>query len=179
MSTPILHCTNSPSFVPGFDREVDGQQVLRYGQESIFSLCGMNGFGTAPTHNDVCRRQGEVATDPVREIVQYLKRGIANAALGNKDNHARNTVIEQGRLHNRLDTAIRLRAGVIARGWIALRIRWRQNDGGSPIWTSAIAQACQAAQLDQRRYALPSKSWLRLCRYCSMTHGSWVWTPFF
>jgi len=137
-------------FIPRFDREVDGNQVLRHGQESIASLCGVSGFGAVPTHNEVCRRLGEVATSPKRDVIEYLKRDIANVALGNKDNHARNTAIAR-----KADGTIALTPLYdFAPMWlhpdgIARRIRWEQDDGGSPNWASAIAQACAAAQLDQ------------------------------
>jgi hypothetical protein len=64
-------------FIPRFDREVAAGRVLRHGQESIASLCGVGGFGLVPSHNEACRRLGEVATDPHRDIVEYLKRDIA------------------------------------------------------------------------------------------------------
>lgn len=137
-------------FIPRFDREVDRGQVLRHGQESIASLCGVSGFGAVPTHNDVCRRLGEVATDPERDIIEYLKRDIANIVLGNKDNHARNTAIAR-----KADGTVSLTPLYdFAPMWmhpdgIARRIRWERDDGGSPAWASALAQACQAAQLDQ------------------------------
>lgn len=137
-------------FIPRFDREVAGGRVARHGQESIASLCGIGGFGMAPTHNEVCRRLGEVATDPVRELVEYLKRDIANIALGNKDNHARNTAIQR-----RGDGTVSLTPLFdFAPMWlhpdgIARRIRWQADDGGAPDWASAIDQACDAARLER------------------------------
>ncbi|MFX7776495.1 HipA domain-containing protein, partial [Acinetobacter baumannii] len=65
------------------------------------SLCGVTGFAAIPSHNVVCARLGEVATDPLPEIIEYLKRDIANIVLRNKDNHARNPAIRrdaQGRI---------------------------------------------------------------------------------
>ena len=56
---------------------------------------GIGGFGIVPSHNQACRRLGEIATDPTREMIEYIKRDIANIALGNKDNHARNTAIQR------------------------------------------------------------------------------------
>jgi serine/threonine-protein kinase HipA len=137
-------------FIPRFDRQVANGRVIRYGQESIASLCGIGGFGKVPTHNEVCRRLGEVATDPTGEIIEYIKRDIANIALGNKDNHARNTAIQR-----RHDGTVSLTPLFdFAPMWlhpdgIARRIRWEADDGGSPNWASAIDQACEAAKLDR------------------------------
>ena len=135
-------------FIPRFDRQVVDGRVMRFGQESVASLCGIGGFGAAPTHNAVCRRLGEVATDPTREIIEYLKRDIANIALGNKDNHGRNTAIQ--RVHDGTITLTPLFD--FAPMWlhpdgIARRMRWQRDDGGSPNWASAIAQACEAARV--------------------------------
>lgn len=139
-------------FIPRFDRDVTDGRVMRYGQESIASLCGIGGFGMVPSHNEVCRRLGEVATDPTREIIEYIKRDIANIALGNKDNHARNTAIQR-----RHDGTVSLTPLFdFAPMWlhpdgIARRIRWQADDGGSPNWASVIDQACDAAKVDHTR----------------------------
>lgn len=137
-------------FIPRFDREVVHGRVVRHGQESIASLCGLGGFQAVPTHNEVCRRLAGM-TDPTRDVIEYIKRDIANIALGNKDNHARNTAI--GR---KPDGSIGLTPLFdFAPMWlhpdgIARRIRWELDDGGSPDWASAIAQACDAAGVDSK-----------------------------
>lgn len=133
-------------FIPRFDREAAHGRVRRHGQESIASLCGISGFRAGVSHNDVCAKLGAVCSDPVRDIIEYLKRDIANIALGNKDNHARNTAIQR-----RDDGAIGLTPLFdFAPMWlhpdgIARRIRWDQDDHGSPLWASAIGQACASA----------------------------------
>ncbi|TWI61124.1 serine/threonine-protein kinase HipA [Pseudoduganella lurida] len=136
-------------FIPRFDRQVANGQVFRHGQESIASLCGVPGFGAVPSHNEVCRHLGQVATDPARDVIEYIKRDIANIVLGNKDNHARNTAI--GR---KPDGFIGLTPLFdFAPMWlhpdgIARRMRWQRDDGGSPDWSSVIDQAAEAAHLD-------------------------------
>jgi serine/threonine-protein kinase HipA len=136
-------------FIPRFDRQVSQGRVSRLAQESIASLCEIGGFGAAPTHNEVCRRLGMVATDPIGEIVEYLKRDIANIALGNKDNHARNTAIQRtsdGRVT--LTPLFDFAPMWLHPDGIARRIRWEADDAGFPNWASAIAQACDAAKVD-------------------------------
>lgn len=125
---------------------------MRYGQESIASLCGVSGFGKVPSHNEVCRRLGEVVTDSTCEVIEYIKRDIANIALGNKDNHARNTAIQR-----RHDGTVSLTPLFdFAPMWlhpdgIARRIRWQSDDEGSPNWASVVDQACDAAKVDHTR----------------------------
>ncbi|OBV40348.1 serine/threonine-protein kinase HipA [Janthinobacterium psychrotolerans] len=136
-------------FIPRFDRAVTQDGVVRQGQESIASLCGIGGFGRVPSHNDVCGKLGEVATDPTRDIIEYIKRDVANIVLGNKDNHARNTAIQR-----RHDGTMALTPLFdFAPMWlhpdgIARRMRWQGDDGGSPVWRSVIEQACAAAQVN-------------------------------
>lgn len=136
-------------FIPRFDREVRDGKVLRYAQESIASLCGVSGFAKLPSHNEVCRQLAKVSSDPVRDIVEYIKRDIANIALGNKDNHARNTAIQR-----RYDGTISLTPlfdfapMYLHPDGIARRIRWQQDDDGLPNWASVIRQACDATALD-------------------------------
>jgi serine/threonine-protein kinase HipA len=138
-------------FIPRFDRHVNNGRVIRHGQESIASLCGIAGFGTVPTHNEVCRRLGEVATDPARDVIEYIKRDIANIVLGNKDNHARNTAIHRkGNGEVCLTPLFDLAPMWMHPDGIARRIRWERDDGGSPDWASVIDQACDAAHLDSR-----------------------------
>lgn len=138
-------------FIPRFDREAMDGHVIRHGQESIASLCGIAGFGAAPSHNDVCRRLSDVVTDPVHEIVEYIKRDITNVALGNRDNHARNTALRRSP-----DGTVGLTPLFdFAPMWlhpdgIARRMRWLKDDGGAPDWMSAIDQASEAAHLDSR-----------------------------
>ncbi|MCO4856739.1 type II toxin-antitoxin system HipA family toxin [Herbaspirillum sp. WGmk3] len=145
-------------FIPRFDREVRGTEVVRHAQESIASLCGVTGFAAIPSHNVVCARLGEVATDPLPEIIEYLKRDIANIVLRNKDNHARNTAIRrdaQGRIS--LTPLFDFAPMWLHPDGIARRMRWERDDGGSPQWASVITQACEAAQIEQE----PVRSALR------------------
>ncbi|MBB3121123.1 hypothetical protein FHS03_004196 [Massilia violacea] len=145
-----LHLAGRALFIPRFDREVKDGQVIRYGQESAASFCGLTGFGSAPTHNEMCRRLAQVATDPVAELAEYVRRDMANVALGNKDNHGRNTAVQR-----RPDGTIGLTPLFdFAPMWlhpdgIARKMRWDRDDGGSPDWSSAITQAAKAGQVDR------------------------------
>ncbi|MDX0626826.1 type II toxin-antitoxin system HipA family toxin [Sinorhizobium medicae] len=82
--------------IPRFDRKrrADGG-TMRLGQESLVSAIGVADFGYVGTHEayiDVLRQH---SADPFADIVEYLKRDIANLALGNPDNHGRNSALSK------------------------------------------------------------------------------------
>lgn len=82
--------------IPRFDRKrKEGGGTVRLGQESLVSAIGIADFGHVGTHEayiDVLRRY---SADPFSDIVEYLKRDIANLALGNPDNHGRNSALSK------------------------------------------------------------------------------------
>ena len=132
-------------FIPRFDRCVDDHGVQRIAQESLAALCGRAGFGIGLRHEDACRALAEVATDPQAEIIEYLKRDVANLALGNKDNHARNTAIarhQDGRIA--LTPVFDFAPMFLHPDGIARQSRWQADNGGQPDWqevTEAVAAA--------------------------------------
>ena len=136
-------------FIPRFDREVQDNAVLRLAQESAASLCHRAGFGIRVSNNKICEELGKVCTNPTQEIIEFVRRDIANVALGNTDNHTRNTAIVR-----RPDGFIGLTPLFdFAPMWlhpdgIARIGRWDADDHGSPNWASAIKQASEAAQVD-------------------------------
>ncbi|KQV98471.1 type II toxin-antitoxin system HipA family toxin [Rhizobacter sp. Root1221] len=138
-------------FIPRFDRRVDADaaapQVIRLAQESIATLTGKVGFITVPSHDDVCRQLVLRCTDPQAEVLEYLRRDVANLALGNKDNHARNTAVQrddQGVV--RLTPLFDFVPMYMHPDGIARRIRWEGNDGGAPDWARVLDAVCQAAR---------------------------------
>ncbi|WP_429818307.1 type II toxin-antitoxin system HipA family toxin [Ensifer sp. B1-9] len=82
--------------IPRFDRRKrEGGGIMRLGQESLVSAIGVADFGHVGTHEafiDVLRRY---SANPFADIVEYLKRDIANLALGNPDNHGRNSALSK------------------------------------------------------------------------------------
>jgi len=80
-------------FVPRFDRRVSDGRVERLGMHSLYAVAHIPGFGAAVHHDVYCRALAQVASDPARELREYLLRDILNLALRNTDNHGRNTAI--------------------------------------------------------------------------------------
>jgi serine/threonine-protein kinase HipA len=82
-------------FVPRFDRVIRDGQVVRLHQESLASLAGHQTFGIRPNHYDLVEAFLPHVTDPVGEVIEYVKRDLLNLAIKNTDNHARNTAVQQ------------------------------------------------------------------------------------
>jgi serine/threonine-protein kinase HipA len=82
-------------FVPRFDRAIENGMVMRLHQESLASLAGHRSFGICPNHYDLVNAFLPFVSDPVTEVIEYIKRDLLNLAIRNTDNHARNTAIQQ------------------------------------------------------------------------------------
>lgn len=135
-------------FVPRFDRQVSADGVTRIAQESLASLCEITEFGAAPLHNVAVARLAAAASDAEREILEYVKRDIANIALGNKDNHGRNTALQRtGDGTIALSPVFDFAPMLLHPDGIARRMRWERDDGGAPLWSSVVAQCREATGL--------------------------------
>lgn len=141
--------------IPRFDRRVENGQLLRYGQESMVSALGVAEFGHLASHEDYIGVLRYNSDEPYKDIVEYVKRDIANRAFGNPDNHGRNTALSKGpsgsvRLSPLFDFApMRLAIEGIARStrWAAMRDTHRDT---SPDWL----EVCLAVFPDDRQAAL-------------------------
>jgi serine/threonine-protein kinase HipA len=80
-------------FVPRFDRWVEGNNLIRSGMHSLYALAGITGYGRAVLHDTYCEALANWATEPAKEIREYIRRDILNLALNNTDNHGRNTAV--------------------------------------------------------------------------------------
>lgn len=86
---------NNTLWIPRFDRKVIHKKVIRYGQESLCSLAGVSEFGQAIPMETLCAAFMPHVTQPKNELKEFLLRDVLNVALGNTDNHARNTAISK------------------------------------------------------------------------------------
>lgn len=78
-------------FIERFDRTVQNEKVIRYGLESASSICGWNDFGSGISNDQVCHAMARLLEQPQADIIEFLRRDLLNLALGNVDNHGRNT----------------------------------------------------------------------------------------
>ncbi|WP_312992914.1 type II toxin-antitoxin system HipA family toxin [Rhizobium populisoli] len=126
--------------IPRFDRKKgEGEETVRLGQESLVSAIGVADFGHVGTHEayiDVLRQH---SADRSSDTVEYLKRDIANLALGNPDNHGWNSALskhEDGTI--RLSPLFDFAPMRLAKEGIVRSTRWAiMRDGGRdhlPDW---------------------------------------------
>ena len=78
-------------FVTRFDRACKAGSVERRGMESMYSLLGIAEEGMKLAFEDVCRAVANAVTDAVTDLVEVVLRDAAALAIGNTDNHGRNT----------------------------------------------------------------------------------------
>ena len=80
--------------IPRFDRRCIGGTQVRLGVESLYSVAGVLDSTDAPLrHHEALLALAEFLTDFDTEILEYVRRDLLNIALGNRDNHGRNTAI--------------------------------------------------------------------------------------
>jgi serine/threonine-protein kinase HipA len=135
-------------FIPRFDRKVTAQGVKRIAQESLACLCDIADFGISPLHTEALAQVAQAVTHPEREVLEYVKRDISNVALGNRDNHARNTALnrhEDGTIE--LTPVFDFAPMLLHPDSIARTMRWARDDQGSPRWASVIEQCREATGL--------------------------------
>ncbi|NBB83738.1 MAG: type II toxin-antitoxin system HipA family toxin, partial [Alphaproteobacteria bacterium] len=124
--------------VPRFDRSVEKGSLVRYGQESAVAAIGVAAFGHRESHERYLAMIRQVSSAPLDDLAEYLLRDAANLAMGNPDNHGRNTALTKTadgriRLAPLYDFApMRLSAEVIARS-----TRWSGTADHAPDWRAA------------------------------------------
>ncbi|HWM27136.1 MAG TPA: HipA domain-containing protein [Woeseiaceae bacterium] len=84
---------NDCLFIPRFDRIVQDGALQRLGMESLASLANVAEYGARIPHDILCRAIIHHCRDPANDLLEYIRRDILNVVMGNKDNHARNTVV--------------------------------------------------------------------------------------
>lgn len=86
---------NGVLIIPRFDRRVRDGNVVRVGQESFVSALNVAEFGYIGHHESYIRLIKEVSASPFDDVLEYVKREVANQAFGNSDNHGRNTAFSK------------------------------------------------------------------------------------
>jgi serine/threonine-protein kinase HipA len=127
-------------FCERFDRVVRGRRVERLGLESLHSLAGVAGFGAATPKEVLATALARFASDPPSELRELLLGDVLDVAMGNTDNHGRNTsVLKDAKGRVALSPVYDFAPMILDRSGIARVSRWR--DGADyPQW-SAVADA--------------------------------------
>ncbi len=94
---------NDALFVPRFDRQIAGNAVRRLGLESLASAAGVTAFGASVPQEELCGAMARFSSDPASDIQEFVFRDVLNVAMGNTDNHPRNSALRKTR-----DGAVRL-----------------------------------------------------------------------
>ena len=81
--------------IPRFDRLVTDKGLVRYGQESLVSALGVAEFAARGRHETYLKLIQAVSADPFEDTVEYVMRDMLNLAMGNPDNHGRNTAFRK------------------------------------------------------------------------------------
>ena len=82
-------------FVPRFDRQVraDGTGVARLGMESLYAVLGEVRAGAVLSFEAACAAIARHVQDPHGDLIEVVCRDVVSVALGNPDNHGRNTAL--------------------------------------------------------------------------------------
>jgi serine/threonine-protein kinase HipA len=166
---PLVH-ESEALFIPRFDRAWTGSGVERRGMESMYALMGIVESGAKLAFEEVCQALASVVDDAKKDVVELVLRDAAALALGNTDNHGRNTsllkhVDGQVRLSPIYDFApMFLDPELVKRSTL-----WRSEPpaGGVPDWTDVCeslagivprdALSTALRDLGERLEALPAK----------------------
>ncbi|MBU0542330.1 MAG: HipA domain-containing protein [Gammaproteobacteria bacterium] len=131
---------NGVLFIPRFDRTVQAGEVNRHAQESLASLLDIAGFDSNPNHNEACLAISKHCANPLPELAEYICRDVLNLALGNKDNHARNTAFTRNMQGNlQLTPLFDFAPMVLHPDGIARRMRWQDENASAPRWADVIS----------------------------------------
>ena len=132
---------NGALLIPRFDRRTDDAGEVRLGVESVYSIAGvLDSARTTLRHHEVLIELHKCCSQFDVEILEYFRRDILNLALGNRDNHGRNTAILKD-----TDGTIRLAplfdfgpAYLDARAIVRV-IRWDAERGSFIDWSEVLA----------------------------------------
>jgi len=85
---------NDMLFFERFDRKVVQANTVRIHQESLTSIAGISGFPGGISLFKFVDAIAKHATNPALEITEFIKRELLNRAMGNTDNHGRNSAMQ-------------------------------------------------------------------------------------
>lgn len=135
---PTLHA--GMLFIPRFDRRVHPHGVERLHQESMASLVGQIGFDLRPTQNALLAALRQHVSEPQAATLEFIKRDVLNLAMGNTDNHARNTAVQIVENRVQLTPLFDFAPMYLDKEGIARALRW-QDDNQKQLrnWADVLA----------------------------------------
>jgi serine/threonine-protein kinase HipA len=141
---PLLHESNT-LFVARFDRHISNGKVVRYGQESLYSLAGISEFGKAMKNEQLCEVIARYSDDPEQDVIEFIRRDVLNVAMGNTDNHGRNAAMQylpDGTVQ--LTPLFDFAPMILDDSGISRVCRWQNADnGGYPGWDQVVTSVAK------------------------------------
>jgi len=140
VTTPSPEFIDGALLIPRFDRASANGIEVRLGVESLYSVAGvLDSAESTLRHHDALIALSACLTDFETEMIEYVRRDLLNIALGNRDNHGRNTAILKD-----VDGTMRLApifdfgpAYLDARA-IARVMRWEGEEAGRTDWNRVL-----------------------------------------
>ena len=133
-------------WMPRFDRRVVDGVVERLPMESVYSICGITGYGHSMAHAEVVHRLVGLWTDNGQQdevddlVFEYVRRDLLNRILGNTDNHGRNTSIIRVGGRFRLAPIYDLAPMILDEEGISRTTKWAAEHKGSSNWRDNCAE---------------------------------------
>ncbi|NIF28525.1 HipA domain-containing protein [Pantoea sp. Tr-811] len=133
-------------WMPRFDRRVVGGVVERIPMESVYSICGVTGYGHPMAHAEVVHRLVGLWVDNGQQdevddlVFEYVRRDLLNRILGNTDNHGRNTSILRVDGKFRLAPIYDLAPMILDEEGVTRITKWAAERKGSSNWRDNCAE---------------------------------------
>ena len=142
VGVPLVYETDA-LFIERFDRKVQDKKVVRYGLESASSICGWSDFGLGITNDQICHAMARLLKNPQPNIIEFLRRDILNIALGNVDNHGRNTAYLKTPQDTSLSPLFDFAPMFLSPEGIPRAARWESESRmAMPDWGAVAANIC-------------------------------------
>ncbi|MCB9592536.1 MAG: HipA domain-containing protein [Sandaracinaceae bacterium] len=136
---PLAH-EDGALFMPRFDRRCVDGRVERRGLESLYSVLGVVEAGASLRFEAVCAAVAAVVDDPEGELVELVLRDAVAVALGDTDNHGRNTsLLERTDGGVELSPLYDFAPMYLDPDLIKRTTRWRSEAEGEPDWSDVCA----------------------------------------
>ena len=124
MSAGEVRYQQGALFIERFDRSMIGDFIIRTAQESLYSAAGCTGIDPTLNHLQACTQLAKVVSDVEATLLDYVWRDVLNLALGNRDNHGRNTAIHREGDRIALSPVFDLAPMLLHPDGISRRMRW-------------------------------------------------------
>jgi serine/threonine-protein kinase HipA len=140
VTAPAPRFDGGALLIPRFDRRCIRGAEVRLGVESLYSVAGvLDSSATQLRHHDALIALSGVLTDFQTEVVEYVRRDLLNIALGNRDNHGRNTaVLKDTDGTMRLAPLYDLGPAFLDARAIARVMRWDGEEPGRTDWNLVL-----------------------------------------